>query len=166
MAYRLTVREGPRVERVSFASLGAALDGADARVAALTERPGRDAIDLRTRRIEPVAQVAARVELSGPGRLFPRVRAGIDVRGDGSAEPWVGRASRRVVERQGEETCAAALRRVLEKPETPGTWVSASQVRPVWNTAEPVGLAQDLEQLDTELVDPFEAPPEDQRPAS
>ncbi|HYV14498.1 MAG TPA: hypothetical protein VE972_00570 [Conexibacter sp.] len=113
MAYRLTVRDGPRVERVRFGALEEALDALAERVASLRERPSRKAVDLRTRVFEPVAQVAARLELSGPGRLLPRVRAGIDVRGDGSAEAWVGRARRRVIGRQDGETPAEALRRVL-----------------------------------------------------
>lgn len=113
MPYRLVVRDGPKVERASFGSLDAALEALDAHLAQLAGRPPRDAIDVRVRRFEPVAQVAARAELSGPQRLFPRVRAGVDVRGDGSAEAWTGRASRRVVEQQDGESPTAALRRVL-----------------------------------------------------
>ncbi len=60
----------------------------DAALRAIEER-GRElerAADSRPRggtlirKIEPVQQVVARLELSGPGRL----RAGLDVRGDGS----------------------------------------------------------------------------------
>jgi hypothetical protein len=112
--YRLVLRDGPKVERARFGSLDAALDALGAHLIRLAARPQRDAIDLRVRRIEPVAQVIGRAELSGPQRLMPRVRAGVDVRGDGSAEAWTGRASRRVVAPQDGESPVAALRRVLD----------------------------------------------------
>jgi hypothetical protein len=65
------------------------------------------------REIAPVAQVAARGELSGPGRLRPTVRAGADVRGDGSIEAYRGKVQRAVVEQQRGESAFDALRRVL-----------------------------------------------------
>ncbi len=113
-SYRLTVRDGPRVRRTRHPSLEAALDALQAHVVEFQQRPPREAVDVHVRRFEPIAQVAARAEISGPQRLLPRVRAGVDVRGDGSAEAWVGRAARRVVEPQDGETSLAALRRVLE----------------------------------------------------
>lgn len=112
-SYRLLVREGPRVTRARHASLDEALLDLAAHVSRLSERPPREAVDLPTRRFEPIAQVVARAELSGPQRLLPRVRAGIDVRGDGSAEAWTGRTSRQVVTQEDGESAMAALRRVL-----------------------------------------------------
>jgi hypothetical protein len=61
------------------------------------------------REFAPVQQVAARAEVNGPRRL----RAGIDLRGDGSAEAWTGRVFRRLVEVQPGEDAYAALRRTL-----------------------------------------------------
>jgi hypothetical protein len=64
------------------------------------------------RRIEPVQQVTARIQLAGPGGL----RAGIDVRGDGSAEAWTGWLRRQVVEQRADESPYDALRRATRRP--------------------------------------------------
>ena len=111
--YTLTIRKGPKVERERFDELGPALDALEARLSPLEGRSLREAVDLRYREFTPVAQVAVRGEVSGPGRILPAVHGGVDLRGDGSAEPYTGRVHRRVVERRKGETAFAALRRAL-----------------------------------------------------
>jgi hypothetical protein len=69
----------------------------------------RETTSFLGREFTPAQQVAARAEVTGPKRL----RAGIDVRGDGSAEAWIGRLSRRLVEPERGEDAHAALRRAL-----------------------------------------------------
>lgn len=105
--YRLTVRVGPRVERTRHERLDDALAALEARLADLGATRGHTRA--LTREYEPVAQVAARGEVAGPGRL----RGGIDVRGDGSAEAYRGRVRRSVIEQAPGEDAFAALRRAL-----------------------------------------------------
>jgi hypothetical protein len=59
-------------------------------------------------RYEPAQQVVGRIELAGPGGL----RAGIDVRGDTSAQAWTGRVRRQLVDAREGESAYEALRRV------------------------------------------------------
>jgi hypothetical protein len=109
VSWRVTVRNGPQVERQDAATLAQALDllETEARAAANTTRRGT--IDVRVRRFEPGDQVAVRAELRGP-----RVRAGFDVRGDGAVQAWTGRVRRRLVEPEGGETPFEALRRRVQ----------------------------------------------------
>ena len=106
--YRLTVRRGPRVERACFDDLPEALAELEARGRLLEAEAGARAIDLKLRRFEPVQQVVGRLEVSGP-----RVRAGVDVRGDGSSESYTGRLRRRLVDQRAGESPYDALRRAL-----------------------------------------------------
>ncbi len=108
--YTVTARADAKVRKQRFDELDDALaaleriagelaDGADARPAG----------GFLIRRLDPVQQVVGRIELAGPGRM----RAGVDVRGDGSSEPFLGRVRRTLIEQQGGETSFDALRRVL-----------------------------------------------------
>lgn len=113
MPWKLTVRSGPKVQRLSVETLDAALAAAEQRARELAVAAPRGAIDVKVRRFEPVQQVAARIELAGPERWFPSARGGVDVRGDGSTEAFVGRVRRQVVTQRASETPYTALRRAL-----------------------------------------------------
>ena len=108
-AYRVVVRRGPKVDKHAADTLEGALELLERHARAAQTGPRRPTVDLHVRRFEPVQQVAARAELRGSG-----LRAGVDVRGDGSAEAWTGRVRRQVVEHRDGEDAYAALRRVLE----------------------------------------------------
>ena len=97
MAYVVTIRQGSKVTRERFEELGSALEA--------IERQGHDfereahaapAGGRLVRRVEPVQQVVARLGGSGPGRL----RAGVDVRGEGSSEGVTGELGRRVYDQR------------------------------------------------------------------
>jgi hypothetical protein len=60
-------------------------------------------------RFEPGQQVVARLELSGPNRIY----VGLDVHGDGSQVAFTGRFRRRPLEPRRGETAATALRRTV-----------------------------------------------------
>jgi hypothetical protein len=111
--WRLTVREGSRVERARHETLDAALADLRARVAELQPRAQRDEVTLFRRKIEPVSQVAARIEIAGPQRLAPAAQGGLDLRGDGSSEAYTGRWRRRLIEPRKGENAVAALTRAL-----------------------------------------------------
>jgi hypothetical protein len=108
--YVVTARVGPKVERDAYEDIESALSAMHARAAELSSRADARPVEPKLmRRFEPVQQVVARIELAGPERL----RAGIDVRGDGSTEGFTGRLRRRVVEQREGESSADALRRTL-----------------------------------------------------
>ena len=113
----MKTRSGAKVSRESFGELSHALLVIEARGQALQEEANAREIDLRLgRKFEPVQQVTARLELSGPGRL----RGGIDVRGDGSAEAWTGRVRRKLVVQEPGESPYDALTRVMSSEMTGG----------------------------------------------
>jgi hypothetical protein len=111
--WKLTVRAGPKVQRHRFDELAVALDAIEHRARELSKAAPNKAVDARYKRFDPVQQVSARLELAGPERVLPSIRAGIDVRGDGSTEAYVGRLRREVIEQRKGESSYAALRRAL-----------------------------------------------------
>ena len=108
--YTLTVRSDARVKKQGHQDLETALGALEQIARELASRAeARPAGGTLIRRMEPVQQVVARIELSGPRRL----RAGVDVRGDGSSEAFTGRVRRTVVEQRPDESAYDALRRAL-----------------------------------------------------
>jgi hypothetical protein len=105
-AYSLTVRRGPKVAKSSHPELVGALRALEEQLRVV---PESGPATVFRREYAPVQQVVARGELRGPRRS----RGGVDLRGDGSAEAWTGRISKRLVEAEPGETAYAALARVL-----------------------------------------------------
>lgn len=108
------MRAGPKVERSRYAGLAEALDALEARGRDLAHEATGQPVDVKFRRFEPAEQVIARIELSGPERLMPRVRAGVDVHGDGSTEAYLGHLKRDIVSKRKGDTTYRALRRELK----------------------------------------------------
>jgi hypothetical protein len=109
--FAVTIRSGAQVKRERFEDLAEALDAIERRGRELERAAGGRAVGGRLlRRIEPVQQVVARLELSGPGGL----RAGVDVRGDGSSEGFTGRIRRNLIVQGRGESAYQALRRAVE----------------------------------------------------
>jgi hypothetical protein len=112
--FRIVVRNGAKVTRERAATLPDALDFVERYGRGLAAQPRLQEVDLRFRTFSPGDQVAARIEVSGPQRWRPAVRAGIDVRGDGAVEAWSGRTERAVVAQESGESPYDALRRALQ----------------------------------------------------
>ena len=108
-SYRVVVRSGAKVEREKLDSLDAALAEVEQRARLLSEDADAKTVNALTRKFEPIQQVVGRVELVGPRGL----RAGVDVRGDGSVESYTGRVRRKLVEPRDGESPYEALRREL-----------------------------------------------------
>jgi hypothetical protein len=111
--WQLTVRAGPRFERRRFDGLDQVLDALEGKGRELARAAPDKVLSAKIKRFEPVQQVYARLELSGPERLMPSVRAGVDVRGDGSTEAFRGHLKRSLLEQRKGEDAFAALRRSL-----------------------------------------------------
>lgn len=113
MSWRLTVRAQHRVERHQFDALDQLLDALEQRGRELAASASSQPVDVKLKRFEPAQQVSARLELAGPERLMPSVRAGIDVHGDGSTEAYRGGIRRTALDQRRGEDAFAALRRAL-----------------------------------------------------
>jgi hypothetical protein len=109
--YTVTVRRRGEVTRERHEQRGDALAAVESLGKELElEADARPEGGGLMRKITPVEQVVGRIELTGPGRL----RAGVDVRGDGSSEAFTGRMRRQLVEQRRGESAYQALRRVVK----------------------------------------------------
>jgi hypothetical protein len=108
-AFRLIARIGPRVEKSRHASLEEAVAAVEARVGVTGRRQHRREVLGRT--YDPDEQVTGRFELRGPGR----VRGGVDVRGDGTAQAYRGWLRKEPIDPLPGETAGDALRRALQR---------------------------------------------------
>jgi len=107
--WKVTLRLGPRVVRERAATLEEAIAELRISLVAAAGQASGEGSSGMFREYEASAIVIARGELRGP----KGVRAGIDVRGDGSSEAWVGRLTKQVVEQQSGEDAYQALERAL-----------------------------------------------------
>ena len=105
MSYRVTVRRGSKVKHQRTETLDEAIAALEHH-ASRAPRLGHE--EFVNRRFEPHQLISVRVELKGSG-----VRAGVDVRGDGSMVAWTGRLRRAEIETLSGESASAALRRTL-----------------------------------------------------
>jgi hypothetical protein len=109
--YKLTVRNGPRVDRESFEDLDEAIAALEARAKEIRSQgplPERNLV----RQFDPGDQVAARVELSTGGLLRRGIDAGIDVMGDGRYVAFRGGFGRELID-HGEGSPFKAVRKVF-----------------------------------------------------
>jgi hypothetical protein len=113
VSWRLTIRAEGRVEQLRFDGLDRLLDALQARGRELAGAAKTRPVDLKVARFDPEQQVVARLELAGPERLLPSVRAGVDIHGDGSSEAFRGAVRRVALEQRRGEDAFAALRRAL-----------------------------------------------------
>jgi phosphate uptake regulator len=114
--YTVTIRAQPRTTKERFDTLDDALEAIEERGRELAAGAYQTPVGgTLIRRIEPVQIVTARLELRGPGRL----RAGIDLRGDGSSEAFTGRLRRQLLDQGRRESAYDALRRALGERQRP-----------------------------------------------
>ena len=107
-SYSLTLRREGDSERQRFVTLDGALDALETEIRAMAQTVRKETTKSLGREYQPAELVAVRAEVSGP-----RVRGGVDLRGDGSVQAFTGRIRRAVIEPHEDEDPYAALRRVL-----------------------------------------------------
>ena len=111
MSWRLTVRHGSKVKREQFGGLDEAIAEMERRVEAIRAEGSLGVVEM-FRAYGPETRVAARIEITGPGRLR-RPEAGVDVMGDGRLVPYRGAILRRELEPERGESAYEAVRAAL-----------------------------------------------------
>ena len=111
MSWKVTVRNGPDVERERFETLDEAVVEARARVGAVLSE-GRLGQVSAFRDYGPEQRVQARIEISGPG-LLGGPEAGVDVMGDGSLVPYRGAIRKQRLEASTLDEAVERLREEL-----------------------------------------------------
>jgi hypothetical protein len=105
---------GGDVEQVGFDDLGEAVAAMRSRALEIrSEGPARPIRSLRD--FEPADLVNARLELTGPGRIFRKPSAGVDVRGDGTFVPFAGGVTRQELDPTDHDTPFDIVRETLEQ---------------------------------------------------
>lgn len=87
---------------------------ADELVAQIEDTRGLGGINSPLRNYEAIELVHSRLEVIISDGLFKKRRGGIDVRRDGSAESWLGGASKSLIEPHPGEGLPDALRREID----------------------------------------------------
>jgi hypothetical protein len=113
--WTLTLRDGPRVQRLRFESLPDAIRALEQYLQELAPKVKRESVGVFKRQFDPVRQVVVRAEISGPGGLLAGVHGGVDLRGDGSAESYTGRLRRTLVKLAPGESPYEGLYRSLQQ---------------------------------------------------
>jgi hypothetical protein len=95
-AYRLTIRNGPSVERRKLATLDEAITALERRAGEIKAEGNLPEVDM-LRRFKPADRVHARLEIS-TGRWPTGREAGLDLMGDGALVPYLGAIFKRKLE--------------------------------------------------------------------
>lgn len=111
MMWRLTIRHGSKVKRERLDSLDEAIAAMERRAESIRAEGPLEAVKM-IRDYEPGQRVAARLEITGPGRIR-RPEAGLDVMGDGRLVPYRGAIFKRRLEPGGGDSAYDAVRAAL-----------------------------------------------------
>jgi len=113
LSWRVTVRNGPKVERTKVETLEEALEDARGRVAALLSEP-RLGTAKAIRSFEPGQRVKGRVEISGKG-FMRGPEGGIDVMGDNELVAYTGAIRKQPLDAPTLDAAIEGLRAALTR---------------------------------------------------